>query len=443
MPKIVKIKDIQNPSDVAGDILDHVLHETSEITQREKKSEGTVANELKSKSVIDSESKRIQSRVLFITRDANVLESNSTAQNYLKNLEEMFDEVHIIVLGLSKRNITIKRVSSKVWIYPTASKYFLQQPFKAYSIAKKQLQFTDGFRPDIVVAMDVFESGIAGYFIAKHFNRELQLHLTEDFYNSSFKSDEKHNAKRLRFSKFLLKRAKNVLVSTDTLKYHIDKKYPKIKNISLLPRFFNLAETLSKSKIPQIKKIYSQFAFVILFVGTLDNRSTLFRSIDSARVILRTPSIGLVVIGDGPNKKEFQTRAKLLGIDTQIIFTSKVSDIVEHMQSSDLLICTDTNSESEETVITAAAAGLPMLIAKTELRNDLFTDGVDSFLCEPEDTQEFAGKLVKFLNKNVLRLQFSINAREVVSTRIEESPTMYRRTIRDLIEEVIHKAEDE
>jgi glycosyltransferase involved in cell wall biosynthesis len=442
MPKLFTEEAKFDPAARATDVLDAVLEDTSEAAEEKKKNEADVEEELRRERILQAESQRVRSRVLFITKDAQTLEKDSPAQDYYKNLEEVFDEVHVIVMGIRRKELPTQRISSKVWAYPIHAKSFLRQPFAAYALAKKELCFTDGFRPDIVITKDVFESGIAGYFIAKHFKRALQVHISEDFYTQSFKEEDAHNGWRLQFANFVLKRTLSVRVQTDTLKKKIKQHYQNIEDLALLPRYFNIQETLARSERAPKEKLYPQFAFTVLFIGTLDTDSTLFRAIDAVRPILRTPSIGMVVIGDGPSKEEFKTRTKILGIDTQVLFKPKVEDILLHMQSSDVLIQTDTDSESENIVVTAAASGLPIIASHTTLRDDLFSDGDDAFLCDPTDTLEFSQKLVKFLNTNTLRIQFAQNAKDIVQSRIEEDPAMYRLALRDSIEEALYQAEE-
>jgi len=427
-----------DPSERAEGVLDHLLDETSEVTIEQRANEISIKDALHKKRLVREESKRVRSRVLFITKDTQALEEGADAQEYFKNLAEVFDEVHVIVLGFTKRKTDTLRLDSKVWVYPTTAKSFLRQPFTAITTARQQLQFTDGFRADIVVALDPFESGIAGYFIAKKFKRAFQLQITENFYTPAFKDANKHNPWRLRFSRYVLKRVSSVFVSTELLKQNITTQYKKIKEVSLLPRYFNIQETIASSGSLPDRKLYPQFAFTILYIGTLNQNSTLFRAIDAVRTLLRTPSIGFVVIGEGPERKEFQERARILGIDSQIIFTPRVDNLVDHMHSANVLLNTDTTSGSEEIVIKAASVGLPVVMSRTALREDLFTDGVDSFLCDPEDTQEFSQKLLKFLNNGAMRTQFSKNAQDVVRTRIEEDPHTHVLAIRDAIESVLY-----
>jgi glycosyltransferase involved in cell wall biosynthesis len=428
-----------DPSDKAEGVLDYILDESSEVTLEERANEIAVDDALYGEQIIKEESLRVKSRVLFITKDQNVFVEHSEMQKHFKNLAEVFDEVHVVVLGVaSKKKTKTIRLGSKVWIYPSEARHFLQLPFAAYSLIKSQLFFTDGFRPDIVVALDPFESGITGYFVARHFKRAFQVHVAEDFLSEEYKNDDPYSKWRLRFAKYILGKGPSVRTNTDYLKQKVSIRYPNIKDFLLLPRYFDIQETIARTETTPKENKYPQFSFTVMYVGPLTTDSMLFRAIDAVRALLRSASIGFVVIGDGSARETFKERTKLLGIDAQVVFTPKVDDVLLHMRSADVLLCTDTTSESEAVVMKAAAAGLPLVIARTDLRADLFTDDQDAFLCDPSDTVDFSQKLRKFLNTNSLRTQFSDNAQETVRTRIEESPQVYRLAYRDSIEGVLY-----
>jgi glycosyltransferase involved in cell wall biosynthesis len=144
----------------------------------------------------------------------------------------------------------------------------------------------------------------------------------------------------------------------------------------------------------------------------------------------------MVVVGDGPNLKEFQKRAEILGIKEQMLFIKDSTALISYLKSANVLLVSDITEASDETVIKAAAAGLPIIAAHTELRDDLFVDGESAFLCNKDDTVEFSEKLVKFLNANSLRMQFANNARDIIKTRLHEDPNAYKLAYRDSIERV-------
>jgi glycosyltransferase involved in cell wall biosynthesis len=433
-----------DPSKKAENVLDYVLEDISDEAVAQREAQSPVDEELHKAPLAHQVSTREKSRVLFITGDVKVLEADSIFQKHFRNMRDVFDEIHVIVLSrASQAKKGVQRIEQNVWVYSTSATYWWSAPLVAQSIAKSQLVFADGFRADVVVSLDPFESGVAGYLIASKYDREFQVHVMEDFFDPEFKEKDKNNDFRLRVASFVLGRAQSVRTSTTAIKNQIEKNFVHLKDIALLPRHYNINEILELSASPNLKDLFPQYVFVVLFIGKLDYESTLFRAMDASRSVLHSKSIGLVVVGNGPSKKEFQERATILGIQEQVIFERDESRLIEYLKSADVLLCTDTTEASDELVIKAAAAGLPILASKTPMRNDLFVDGESAFLCEKEDTIEFSQKLTKFINTNALRTQFATNALDIVKTRLHEDPEVYKRAYRDSIEGVFSDEDPE
>ncbi len=428
---------ITDPSKNATAVLDFVLQDTAPEMLAKKTASSSVTQELHQAPLVEEITNRQQSRVLFITSDVGALQEDSMLQLHFKNLADVFAEIHIIVLAdgaHTKKEVT--RLSATIWTYTTSELHTWGHVSSALEIARAQLCFADGFRPDIVVALDPFESGLAGLYIARMYQRALQVHLLDDFFLPTFTQREKHPRVKRLIASYVLKRTMSIRTATTTLLEKIQKKMKHTKDVALLPRHYDIQALITVSHTPIVADAFPQFLFMVLFVGDLNHESTLFRAIDAAQSILYSKSIGLVVLGDGPAKKEFQKRAEILGVHEQVVFVKDQSQLMTCLQSADVLLCTDTTEESDELVIKAAACGLPIIVASTPLRDDLFTDGVDAFLCPKDDTVSFSQKLVKFLNTNALRLQFATNAQEVVKARLHEDPVAYKTAYKDSIESI-------
>ena len=431
-----------DPSQRAKNILDYVSEDTSEESLARKEAQVSVRQELQAQPIVSVESLRTKSRVLFITQDTSVLDETSEIFMHFNEVKDVFDEVHIVLLydaGKEKRQT--KRFGKNLWVYPLAVKHWLFLSQSITQFAQQQLIFTGGFRPDVIVALNPFESGIAGITLAEKYDRPFQVHVMEDFTAPAFLEKRKDNKKRIQIAKQVLQRTQSIRTNSEHLREVLSKKFPKIEDVGLLPRHYNIKEILDASSTKSARSVFPQFSFVILFVGDLDHESTLFRAIDASRSVLMSPKIGLVVLGDGPVKKEAQKRAEILGVAKQVVFEAQTSKLLSFLQSANLLLCTDTTKKSDEVVMKAAAAGLPLLVAKTNVREDLFTDGESAFLCDPEDTVDFAQKLGKFLNTNSLRLQFARNAQDVIKSRLHEDPELYKISYRDSIEVVFGGAD--
>ncbi len=424
----------------AEGILDLVLEETSEVTQLERENEAAVAAELRKQRILAAESNRAKSRVLFVTNNRSVLSNDDIAQRTILDLQDVFDEIHVLVIDKpGKSSQETIRLAPRVFAYSFSTYFFWYIPFAAVHLAKEELQFGDGFRADLIVALEPFEAAAVASALANHFERPWQVHVRDDgFLNEKkFLAADAYNARRLRFMRRALRRAKSARVSTDALKAAMQKRFKKISDIALLPRFFHTEQLLALPAKPETD-VFPQFSFTVMFIGELNTESTLFRALDATRVVLQTPSIGLVVIGDGPQKVQFKTRAGILGIERQVLFLGGIADYIPQLRSADVLLVTDTTTASDDLVIKAAALGVPLIMARTPLREDLFQDGVHAYVCEAENTLEYLTKLRNFLNTNALRTQFAVNGREVIRTRIEEDPQLYRIAYRDSIEQLLY-----
>jgi 1,4-alpha-glucan branching enzyme len=216
-----------------------------------------------------------------------------------------------------------------------------------------------------------------------------------------------------------------------------------IPDLGILPRFHNYEAIQNTPATIDLKEIYKPFVFIILFIGKLNHESTLYRAIDAARFALRNPRIGMVVLGDGPAKGEFQKRAKLLGIEKQIVFESKVVNALPYLKSANLLLATDIDADSDDVVLQAAAANLPIVMSRTPKREDIFEHGVSAYLCEETDVQAFTDRISDLLNNVGLRKIFTQNAELIISTKFHQNLSEYRESYRTSIEQALFVESDD
>ena len=403
--------------------------------------ENPVTQEISKERILTYESNREQSRVLFITNEVQIFDTGSSVRQRLVELADVFDEVHILVLNIGKKTTKAReRLAPNVWLYATHSRGFLWQLYDGATRAADELLFNEGFRADIIVALDPYESGALAAHLAARYDRPWQVHITADLFGTETLGT--HPWWRTRLLKYALRRAYSVRTVNQTLADQITKRYRKITDIKVLPKYFQVHNLLDR---PELKDdtLFTQFAFTMVAVGELTADSAMYRVLDAAAPLLQTPSIGLVIIGDGPLKRHLRQRAELLGIARQVVFHSVVKDKLRYVASADAFISTETDAASDEQVLQAAALGVPMVIATTPLRADLFTDGVEAFLCPADEVMAYTHKLRTLLNKSSYRTLFARSAPQVIRERIEEDPLLYRYAYRRLIESVLIEYADE
>lgn len=436
---------IYDQSHRAGAVLESIL--SGDRTEPQTAAGGTVQvpveKERAARPIIEQESGRTASRVLFVTRDTSFLQAESAVSREYAALSEWFDEVHVMVLVARKGEDASMRHADRLWVYSVYSPYWWMLPFRARSAAEEALVFNGNVRPDIVVGLDPFESGFGAYLIAGAFARPLQIHLAEDFNAPSFLARDTDNRWRRRLARYVLRRTKSVRTHTGALQELVSRQFKNVLDLDTLPKFYNFKGYIGATPSFNLHERHKEFAFIALTFGPLTATSHLHAVFAALHQVLRNPRIGLIVIGDGPAKQLFVDKVRILGIERNVVFASSPDDLVSYMRTADALVEADTSRESEEHIMRAAAAGLPIVAVATDLRNDLFKDGTSAFLVPPDDSYALSQKFVKFLNSPALRKQFAQAGEQIAAERLVEDADSYHRAYRDSIEIVLEKTPEE
>lgn len=374
-------------------------------------------------------------RILFVSNNIELLNPTQQSLDGYIDISDLFDEVHILIL---REGITTKRpvlrVAKNVWIYTATAKSWWSTVGAGMKIVEEQLEFASGFRPDLIVARDPFESAWVASKIGSKYGRPTQLHILDDFTTKDFVKKNKHSFWRIFLTKFTIPRFLSIRTQTTSIQRMVEKKYV-VKDISTLPRYQNYEALIDSDSHINLKEIHKPFIFFMLYVGYLKQNSTLFEVIKATKDVLRNPRVGLIVLGDGPERKVIEKQAKTLGVYEQLIFKPKVEDVVPYLKAANILLVSDTDFDSEEVVLKGAASGIPMIMSKTEKRSDVFKSGESAFLYDGEDVEAITEAVDKLLNDIDLRKKFVSNAQEIIREQFYDNPSEYMEAYRTSIEQ--------
>jgi len=444
---------MKGPSDLANtdvslrqqQTLDYLLAE--EVNAKKRKAAGpkvSIAEARHGEAHYEVESDRETTRLLFISQDTSLLNQTTQSLDGYLNLSDVFDEVHIVVLqvGLPARN-PVLRVAGNVWMYIVSTKAGLKQIEEAKKMITEQLEFAAGFRADLIVARDPIVSGYLALWASRKYDRPVQLHVLEDFTDRTLFNRYTYPKLTAMFFKYVFKRFKSVRTNTDSLTEKLQKKFPHTTDISTLPRFHNFAAISEAESSFDIKDKYRQFSFIVLYIGQLSHGSKAFQAIDAARNLMRSPKVGLVMMGDGDARAELQMRATVLGIPTQVVFEKNSEDMYSYLKSADVLVIPDVDEFSDELAIKGAAAGIPLVMAKTPQRLDLFQNEVSALFADEGDIIDMSNKMKVVLNDPGMRMTLKENALLLVAEKLHEDPMQYRLAYRDSVEAALFTEDKE
>lgn len=131
----------------------------------------------------------------------------------------------------------------------------------------------------------------------------------------------------------------------------------------------------------------------------------------------------LLMVGDGPNRKDYEEECAALGIRDEVIFTGKVlnSKIAPYFAAADAFVFA-SKSETQGIVILEAFAGATPVIALDATGvSDLVEDGRNGLLCMEENCDIFSGKILDYVTNSTLSRQLSEGALKSAEEYREEA----------------------
>jgi glycosyltransferase involved in cell wall biosynthesis len=376
-------------------------------------------------------------RVLFISRDETLLNPTQQTLDGFIALSDLFDEVHILILrqGIPPK-YPVLRVAKNVWLYTVSARAWWWTPVVARRLVADQLVFVGGLRADLIVARDPFESGLLASWLARYYQRPAQLHVLQDYTLPEFLLAARGNRWRKLLPRFIIPRFLSVRTATLAIARRLEKKFL-IEDLAALPRYTDYAALARLPAAIDLKTKYPTFSFVMLFVGRLGYESTCHRVIDAAREYLRNPRVGLIIIGEGPAKKEFQKRAALYGITPQVVFADQDVDVTSYLKTAHVLIVSDTDSEADDILLRGAAVGIPLIVTKNQFRDDMLVHEESAYIVQNEGVEFLRVAINTLLNDVGLRHRLALRAKDVILDRFMINPEDYRRAYRASIEKAL------
>lgn len=179
------------------------------------------------------------------------------------------------------------------------------------------------------------------------------------------------------------------------------------------------------------KQDRAQFGFnpdqvLLVYVGRLGpekNLSFLLRSF--AGTAKAYDHIGLLLVGDGPERQDLQEQAAYLKIDDRVHFAGSVpyEQMPSYLCMADTFVTASITEVHPLSVIEAMAAGLPVLGIQSPGVGDTIKDGVTGLLAEEEDLATFTAKMVRMVTEHEQRREMGKCARQTAENYAIERTT--------------------
>lgn len=277
---------------------------------------------------------------------------------------------------------------------------------------------------EVIHSQTEFAIGTFARLFAKQYNIPI-VHtyhtMYEDYVHYITKGHFDKSSKKLveYLTKFYCDKTINELIVPTKKAYDLFKeKYNVKRNIHIVPtgieveRFYK--EKIDIKKIRELKKKYnfSKRDFIAIFVGRIaEEKNVPFLIEVTENIIKEKPNFKLLIIGDGPDKENYENMVKERNLEKNIIFTGKVAweAIPIYYQLGDVFVSASQSETQGLTIIEAMAASLPALCIDDESFRNTVIDDLNGYLFK--DKKECKEIILKLINDKKLLENIQIGAR--------------------------------
>ncbi len=144
---------------------------------------------------------------------------------------------------------------------------------------------------------------------------------------------------------------------------------------------------------------------ILLYVGRLGAEKNLPFLLDLTRDLMKiNPRIHLLLVGGGPDEKEFREMVNEWDLEQRIIFTGIVSPrkVIDYYLGADVFVFPSVTETQGLVILEAMAAGLPVVAMNREGPATVINSGEDGILVQPNKTS-FKQGLLKILENPQVR----------------------------------------
>lgn len=136
------------------------------------------------------------------------------------------------------------------------------------------------------------------------------------------------------------------------------------------------------------------------------NHENLIRALAIAHK--KNPRITLLIIGDGPLRKELEALSEQLDLKKKVIFTGVRQDVPQILNAVDIAALCSYYEGTSITVLEAMAAGKPVIASRIMGNCDVVEDQKTGLLVSPDDLEEIAEAITQLADSPTLRKEMGL-----------------------------------
>lgn len=336
-----------------------------------------------------------------------------------EGLEDQGHEVLIVTADIHAKHHYIE---NNILHCPAISLKRFYDAGLANPISQKRLKYIKDFKPDICHIHQEFGIGAFGAIAAKMLKIPLvyTMHtMYEDYlYYVAPKPLIPAAKKLLHGYSRLLGRSAVELTGPSKKVENYFKDVGIDKNVSVIPNPVELDKfdisLVSPEKVEKVKQQLDikENDFVAIFVGRLGREKSVDVLLDYwGKTIKSNDNIKLIIVGDGPVKKDLEELSQSLKLQKMVKFTGAIKheQLLPYYAAANVYITASLSDTNSISMLEGMATGLPTLQIYDELNADQVVDGVNGYMFkDAQDMQDKLNILKNMSDKDMEKLRASV-----------------------------------
>lgn len=158
------------------------------------------------------------------------------------------------------------------------------------------------------------------------------------------------------------------------------------------------------------------------YIGRLSEEKGIAVLIDAcARLRARNIPLKLVIIGEGPQRRELESAASNAGLDGSVAFAGFQRDIEQWLPSLDVFVLPSFTEGTPMALLEAMACGIPVVASAVGGIPQVVRSGENGILTPPGSPEEIMKALVSISGDRAFRKRLSEAAKKTIQTRYSAS----------------------
>ena len=364
--------------------------------------------------------------ILNFSLDNKILDKNSS---FAKRAIEYGNLVKkYIVIAPGRKNEKIE-LSEKVIAYGSGGNNKLMQFFKIYKSAKKLLR-DEKF--NVITVQDQYYLALIGLCLSKKFRigLEIQVH-----------GFEKYNGLRKLIAKYVLPQANVVRCVSQRLKKQLINEFVvQEEKIIVVPIYSQLSivnyppatqASLLALRAGELRINKNKDQFVFLTAGRFVLVKNIKMQIEAMKEVAKKyPNAELWIVGDGPEKKNYELQAANYKLQKNIKLLGWQGDLNKYYNMADVFVLSSDSEGWGMAVIEAASFGLPIIMTDVGCAREVIKDNESGIIIPVGDRQKLIEAMLKIIEDENLRKKLGENAKLAVSQLLgkEQILDLYKKS---------------